>query len=158
MKRLSMLVASCTAVLFMANAAPVFAQHDDPDMEWEMAEEEAPNLFARLGGQEKVATIVGDFVAMVMADDKLKKLFEKTDQMQWKKDLAGQIAKAAGGQTDFAGKSLKESLSTMHVSEEGIQGVTRQLAATLEKHKIAKTDGDALLVALELKKAEPAQP
>jgi truncated hemoglobin YjbI len=158
MKRLMILVAACAAAVLLTSPRATYAQHDDPDMEWEEVGDEAAageTLFARLGGQEKITGVVEDFVSLVMADEKLKAHFEKTDTAQWKKDLAGQITKASGGETDFAGKTVKESLTGMGVTEEGLQEVAKHLSASLEKHQINKADSDSLLVTLELKKAEP---
>lgn len=156
MKRLLICAAAFAVMVLLTGPQTVFAQHDDPDMEWEMAEDETTGtLFSRLGGQEKITTIVGDFVSIILADDKLKGHFEKADQAQWKKDLTGQLTKAAGGETDFAGKTVRESLTAMGLTEEEFQATGKQLAASLEKSQIAKADGDALLVALEFKKPEP---
>lgn len=158
MKRFLTLVAGCTAVLLLMGSQTSYAQHDDPDMEWETAETPATEtLFAKMGGQEKIAIVVSDFVTMIMADEKLKKMFEKADQIQWKKELTDQIIKAAGGETTYAGKTLKDSLTGMGIKEENLVAVTKQLAAALEKNKVEKASGDALLTALELKKLETAQ-
>lgn len=152
------MVAGCAAVLLLMGSQTAYAQHDDPDMEWETAEAPATEiLFSKMGGQEKITSVVTDFVTLIMADEKLKKTFEKTDPAQWKKELTGQITKAAGGETTYTGKTLKDSLTGMGIKEESLVAVTGQMAAALEKNKIEKSIGDALLTALELKKMETAQ-
>lgn len=158
MKRLLTMVAACTAVLLLMGPNRSSAQHDDPDMEWETAEAPATGtLFAKMGGQDKITGVVGDFVTLIMADVNLKKSFEKADQTQWKKELTDQITKAAGGETTYKGKTLKDSLAGMGINEEGLMAITKQMAAALDKNRIEKVSGDALLVALELKKMETAQ-
>ena len=71
MKRLFLLFAACAALMLVVSPAATYAQHDDPDMEWEM---DGP-LYDRMGGEEIVSGIVEEFVSMVIEDDKLKNHF-----------------------------------------------------------------------------------
>ena len=67
MKRLFLLFAACAALMLVVRPAATYAQHDDPDMEWEM---DGP-LYDRMGGEEIVSGIVEEFVSMVIEEDKL---------------------------------------------------------------------------------------
>jgi hemoglobin len=156
MKQLFGLTLAFAGMIMLAGPGTTYAQHDDPDMEWEEMADEAP-LIERIGGAEKLRGVVEDFVSMVMADEKLKSHFEKADKTQWTEELKGQLTRAAGGETTYEGKTLKESLGAAGINGESLGSVAEHLMASLEKHEVTHENGEALLTALELKKTEPEQ-
>ena len=136
--------------LLIGTAAPLHAQHDDPNMEWVM---DGP-LYDRLGGEEMIMGVIDDFIDAAVEEEQLKGHLEGVDQDAWKSDLLAQFTLVAGGEIEYDGKSFKESLGEMGIAEEAMELVADQLTIALEMNEAWPEDVDELLVALELKEAE----
>ncbi|MDE0002938.1 MAG: hypothetical protein OXQ29_09615 [Rhodospirillaceae bacterium] len=137
-------------LLVIGTAAPLHAQHDDPNMEWVM---DGP-LYDRLGGEEMIMGVIDDFVAAAVDEEPLKGHLEGVDQAAWKETLLAQFTSVSGGEIEYEGKSFKESLGEMGITEESMETVADQLTIALELNEAWPEDVDELLVALELKEAE----
>ena len=143
-------VALSALLLLMGTAAPLHAQHDDPNMEWVM---DGP-LYDRLGGEEMIMGVIDDFVASAVEEEGLKAHLEGVDQDAWKESLMAQFIFVSGGEIEYDGKSFKESLGEMGIMEASLEIVADQLMIALEMNEAWPEDVDELLVALELKEAE----
>lgn len=126
------------------------AQHDDPNMEWVM---DGP-LYDRLGGEEMIRGVIDDFVAAAVEEEQLKNQLEGIDKNLWKENLLAQFTAVSGGEIEYNGKSFKESLGAMGITEGSLELVADQLTIALETNEAWPEDVDELLVALELKEAE----
>lgn len=151
MIRMVMATAALSAlVLLIGTAAPLHAQHDDPNMEWVM---DGP-LYDRLGGEEMIMGVIDDFVAAAVEEEPLKGRLEGVDQDAWKETLLAQFTFVSGGEIEYDGSSFKESLAEMGIEEASLETVADQLTIALELNEAWPEDVDELLVALELKEAE----
>ena len=150
MKRLFLLFTACAALMLVVSPAATYAQHDDPDMEWEM---DGP-LYDRMGGEEIVSGIVEEFVSMVIEDDKLKNHFEGVDQEKMKEMLVAQITYASGGEIEYEGQTFLESLAGMGITGESLESITEHMTASMEANDAWPEDVDELLVVLELIEGE----
>lgn len=140
-------------LLLIGTTAPSHAQHDDPNMEWVM---DGP-LYDRLGGEEMIMGVIDDFVSSAVEEEALKAQLEGVDQEAWKETLLAQFTVVSGGEIEYDGKSFKESLGEMGITEEAMDLVADQLTIALETNEAWPEDVDELLVALELKEAEMAE-
>ncbi len=143
-------VALPALLLVLGTTAPLHAQHDDPNMEWVM---DGP-LYDRLGGEEMIMGVIDDFVASAVEEEGLKSHLAEVDQDAWKASLMAQFTIASGGEIEYDGKSFKESLGEMGITEASMELVADQLTIALEMNEAWPEDVDELLVALELKEAE----
>ena len=143
-------VALPALLLLFGTAAPLHAQHDDPNMEWVM---DGP-LYDRLGGEEMIMGVIDDFVAAAVEEEQLKGHLAEVDQDAWKEALMVQFTFVSGGEIEYEGKSFKESLGEMGITEASMELVAEQLTIALEMNEAWPEDVDELLVALELKEAE----
>ena len=151
MTRMVMATAALSALLLLiGTAAPLHAQHDDPNMEWVM---DGP-LYDRLGGEEMIMGVIDDFVAAAVEEEPLKGHLEGVDQDAWKETLLAQFTFVSGGEIEYEGSSFKESLAEMGIEEASMETVADQLTIALELNEAWPEDVDELLVALELKEAE----
>ena len=151
MTRMAMATAALSALLLLiGSAAPLHAQHDDPNMEWVM---DGP-LYDRLGGEEMIMGVIDDFVAAAVDEEPLKGHLEGVDQDAWKETLLAQFTYVSGGEIEYDGNSFKESLALMGIEETSLETVADQLTIALELNEAWPEDVDELLVALELKEAE----
>jgi len=151
MTRMVMATAALSALLLLiGTAAPLHAQHDDPNMEWVM---DGP-LYDRLGGEEMIMGVIDEFVAAAVEEEPLKGHLEGVDQDAWKETLLAQFTFVSGGEIEYEGSSFKESLAEMGIEEASMETVADQLTIALELNEAWPEDVDELLVALELKEAE----
>ncbi len=151
MTRMVMATAALSALLLLiGTAAPLHAQHDDPNMEWVM---DGP-LYDRLGGEEMIMGVIDEFVAAAVEVEQLKGHLEGVDQDAWKETLLAQFTFVSGGEIEYEGSSFKESLAEMGIEEASMETVADQLTIALELNEAWPEDVDELLVALELKEAE----
>ena len=146
-------VALPALLLLFGTAAPLHAQHDDPNMEWVM---DGP-LYDRLGGEEMIMGVIDDFVDAAVEEEQLKGHLAEVDQDAWKETLMVQFTFVSGGEIEYDGKSFKESLGEMGITEASMELVAEQLTIALEMNEAWPEDVDELLVALELKEAEPTE-
>lgn len=157
MIRLLTLVAVCTAVSLLIGPAAVYAQHDDPDMEWEDLEEETveaeatgpQTLYDRLGGKTGIKGVASELAARILADERIKSHFVEIDPAQLKMDLVKQLTGAAGDD-EFTGKSLKENSLEMGLSEGDLKVLAEQTQRALDWFDFSYGDKKSLLSKLEL--------
>ena len=70
----------------------------------------AVSLYRRLGGREGIAVVVGDFVANMVADNRVNARFKgmkPPDVEKLKSNLADQICDATGGPCSYLGRDMK---------------------------------------------------
>ena len=162
MKRLLLLVAVCTASFLLMAPTAVYAQHDDPDMEWEDLEEEPASeetvdaykppetVYERWGGLTAIKGVVSELVPRVLKDERIKNHFIDINMARWRLKLAGQLAEAAGGPV-YPGNSLKDEHQTMGLSEEDIKVMTEHLDGSLDWFEFEQKDKDEFYIKLGLK-------
>ena len=156
MRQLLMLVAVCTAVSLLMGPAIVYAQHDDPDMEWgddELVEEEEDvtpqTLYDRLGGKTGIKGVASELAARILADKRINDHFVEVDPAQLKTDLVEQLTGAAGEEA-FTGKSLKQSSLEKGLSERDLKILAEQTQRALDWFDFSYGDKKTLLSKLEL--------
>ncbi|MBT5873493.1 MAG: group 1 truncated hemoglobin [Candidatus Latescibacteria bacterium] len=162
MKRFLSLFAVCTALCLMMGPSTTFAQHDDPDMEWEdadeMAEEdgaegmESKVLYERWGGKTAIKGVVSEFTARVMQDEKISKHFSDTDKAAYRLQLVGQLSDASGGPM-FMGKTLRILHTDMGMTDDDLAIIAEHLGMAMDWFEFEQTEKDELLVKLKLKTA-----
>ena len=160
MKRFLMMIFACTALFLLTGPAQSYAQHDDPDMEWEDADEMVENedagedmsakpLFERWGGKTAIKGVVSEFTSRVMADEKLNSHFADKMQM-WRMQLVGQLMDASGG-PKYMGKSLKKMHMDMGLEAGDMEALTKHLSMSLDWFEFEQAEKDELLTKLKLK-------
>jgi hemoglobin len=117
-----------------------------------------PTLYQRLqvtdgtgtlrGGREAIALIVDDFVANVVADNRVQARFTSLPApavAKLKANLADQICEAAGGPCSYVGRDMKTTHKGMSVSEAEWSATVENLVKALDKHKIGAKEKSELL-------------
>lgn len=164
MKRFLMLVAGCMAVFLLVAPVAVYAQHDDPNMEWEDSNtdvaakdtnqaiviEKPPRVYDRWGGETAIKSLVSEFSSIVLADERIKNHFKGINLAQWRLKLVGELSDAAGGPV-YLGKSLKQEHLDMGLSDTDLQSMKEDLAQALDWLEFKQPDKDQLLIALGMK-------
>jgi hemoglobin len=115
---------------------------------------EAPkerSLYQRLGGREGIAVVVDDFVANVVADNRINarfKALKPPEVFKLKTNLSDQICDATGGPCSYLGKDMKTAHKGMNVTEAEWNATVEALSKALDKHKVGAKEKQELLGAL----------
>ncbi len=166
MKRFLALFAVCTALSIVMGPSVTFAQHDDPDMEWEdmdeMVEDEGEEgmeskvLYERWGGKVAIKGVVSEFTSLVLGDERVNMYFSETDKAAWRLQLVGQLSDASGGPM-FMGKALRVMHKDMGLADEDLAIVTEHLSMAMDWFEFEQAEKDELLVKLKLKTSETSE-
>ena len=116
-----------------------------------------PSLYQRLGGREGIRGVVDEFVAVVVADDRIKGRFAGLNPAaveKLKTNLSDQICEAAGGPCSYLGRDMKATHKGMSISDTEWSATVEDLVKALEKRKVAPEDQTALLGLLGPMKAD----
>ena len=115
------------------------------------AEEDKPaSLFARLGGMPAVNAVVDDFVARILADERVNKWFahaasDAENARAYKAKLADFICQGTGGPCKYTGADMISAHRGRGVTEEAFNAVVGDLIATLDKLKVPEKEKSQLL-------------
>lgn len=114
-------------------------------------EEDKPaSLFARLGGMPAVNAVVDDFVARILADERVNKWFahaasDPENARAYKAKLADFICQGTGGPCKYTGADMISAHRGRGVTEEAFNAVVGDLIATLDKLKVPEKEKGQLL-------------
>jgi len=110
-----------------------------------------PSLYDRLGGRHPIALVVDDFVANVVADNRVNTRFKALPAVavaKLKSNLSDQICAATGGPCSYLGRDMKETHAGMKITEVEWNATVEALAKALDKHKVGAKEKGELLAAL----------
>lgn len=122
----------------------------------------SPTLYQRLqvtdgtgtlrGGRDAIALIVDDFVANLVADNRVKARFASLQGpavAKLKANLADQLCEAAGGPCSYVGRDMKTTHAGMKITEVEWNATVEALVKALDKYKIGAKEKEELVAALE---------
>jgi hemoglobin len=110
-----------------------------------------PSLYQRLGGREGIRGVVDDFVANVVADDRVKRRFAALPPPaveKLKTNLSDQICEATGGPCAYLGRDMKTSHAGMGITETEWNATVEALSKALAKRNVPAREQQELLGAL----------
>ena len=128
--------------------------------------EPPPTLYERLRlvdqtgvpqfGRAAISVVVDDFVANVVADDRINARFKALPPAavaKLKSNLADQICEAAGGPCSYLGRDMKATHKGMNITDAEWNATVESLVKALDKNKVpAKEKGDLLAALGPMKK------
>jgi hemoglobin len=106
------------------------------------------SLYDRLGGRHPIALVVDDFVANVVADDRINarfKALKPADVFRLRSYLANQICEATGGPCAYVGRDMKTVHKGMKITDAEWTATVEALDKALTKHKVAAKEKTELL-------------
>ena len=109
------------------------------------------SLYKRLGGREGIALVVDQFVANVVADDRVNARFKalKPEQVfKLRSNLADQICDATGGPCSYLGADMKAVHKGMAISDAEWNATVENLVKALDKFNVPAAEKNELLAAL----------
>ena len=117
----------------------------------------APSLYKQLGGREGIALVVDDFVANVVADNRINERFKALQPPQvfkLKSNLADQICDATGGPCAYIGREMKAVHKGMNITDAEWNATVEALVKALDKNNVPLGAKNALLGTLAPMKAD----
>jgi hemoglobin len=108
----------------------------------------APSVYSQLGGREGISRIVDDFVANVVADNRVNARFKALPAPQvskLKSNLSDQICDATGGPCAYVGRDMKTAHAGMRITEAEWGATVEALVKALDKNNVAAGAKGALL-------------
>jgi hemoglobin len=110
------------------------------------------SLYDRLGGEAGITKVVDDFVASVMASDKIrarhKEHFQKGDVAGLKRKLIDQIGEATGGPQKYKGKNMKDAHKGLGITNADFDALVEALVQALDKNNVGEQEKKELLALL----------
>jgi hemoglobin len=105
------------------------------------------SLYKRFGGKEGITKVVDDFVAIVVADERINAFFKNADAANLKKQLVDQICDAASGGTEckYTGKDMKTAHLGMKVKEADFNALVEDLVKALDANHVGEKEKQELL-------------
>lgn len=105
-------------------------------------------LFVELGGKAGLTKIVDDFMPLVMADTRINRFFEKTDQVKLKAMLVDQFCELAGGPCKYNGRDMYEAHDGMGVRNAHFNALAEDLQLAMEKNNVPSSVANQLVAKL----------
>jgi hemoglobin len=113
----------------------------------ELAHQETPSLYKRLGGYDALAAVTDDFVKRLVEDKQLTRFFNgvSTDSRKRIRQLVlDQLCMATGGPCIYIGRSMKASHEGLGITEDDWNLAVKLLGETFDKFKVPKAERDEL--------------
>jgi hemoglobin len=112
--------------------------------------EKPASLYQRLGGMPAIQAVVDDFVARILADERVNRWFghaasDPENARAYKAKLADFICQGTGGPCKYAGADMITAHQGRGVTDEAFSAVVSDLVATLEKFKVPEKEKSQLL-------------
>jgi hemoglobin len=111
----------------------------------------AASLYKRLGGREGIAQVVDDFVATMVADNRVNGRFKgmkPPEVLKFKAHMADQICEASGGPCSYLGRDMKTTHKGMKITEAEWSATVENLTKALDKHKAGAKEKQELIALL----------
>lgn len=105
-------------------------------------------LYQRLGGREGISQVVADFVAFLVADNRVSARFKDmkpADVERLKSNAADQVCAAAGGPCQYLGKDMKTAHREMKITEAEWNATVEDLIKALDKNKVPAKEKNELI-------------
>ncbi len=109
------------------------------------------SLYERLGGEPAITAVVDQFIANVLADERINKRFARTTgerAQRFRTNLINQIGEATGGPQKYTGLSMKAAHAGMGITTAEFNALVEDLVAALNKFNVPEKEKSELLAIL----------
>ncbi len=110
--------------------------------------EKPKTLYDRLGGEGAVTAVVGEFVARLAADPRIKFRFVNSDIPTLSRQLFEFVCVATGGGCTYTGRDMRVGHASMNTTEAEWDAVVEALVGALDKFAVPAAEKSELLGAL----------
>jgi hemoglobin len=113
---------------------------------------QAPSLYQRLGGEERIRAITADIVDNHFRNEVVRARFVKSDRNKLIRLAAEFICMGTGGAQQYTGTDMRAAHRGMNISEAEYMAAVDDILAALAKNEIdEQTQKDVLAIAYSLK-------
>lgn len=116
------------------------------------------SLYERLGGRPAIEGVVGEFVARLASDPRVKFRFANSNVPNLTRDLVDFVCLATGGNCEYQGREMTVLHARMHVTEEEWDATVEALVGALDKFSVPAAEKKELLGAIGPLKAQIVDP
>ena len=106
------------------------------------------DLFTRLGGKPAIEGVVGEFVARLAADPRVKFRFANSNIPKLTSDLVDFVCVATGGPCSYTGREMGILHASMHVTKVEWDATVEALVGALDKFKVPAAEKGEVLGAI----------
>ncbi|HEX7645753.1 MAG TPA: group 1 truncated hemoglobin [Burkholderiaceae bacterium] len=106
------------------------------------------SVYQALGGQQGLKAIVGDFLNLVLADDRIKTQFADADMAHLAMRLNEQLCELSGGPCHYGGKDMATIHADLHITNAQFNALAEDLQSAMEKHHVPAREQNKLLAKL----------
>ncbi|MCC7504368.1 MAG: group 1 truncated hemoglobin [Saprospiraceae bacterium] len=112
-----------------------------------------PTLYERLGGINAISAVVDQFLANVVADNRINARFAPTVADQYRtqllrNNLIDQVCAGAGGPCQYKGKNMLDAHTGMNITEAEFNALVEDLVAALDQFSVPEREKGELLAIL----------
>ncbi len=112
------------------------------------------SLFDRLGGNQGLGEVVGDLVAAIGADSRIKYYFNNIDIERFKAKLTEWLCQATGGPCTYNGRELTSVHRQMIISQDDFAAFMEDVNKSLDKRAVSSGDRAEIVKILEATKSD----
>ena len=108
----------------------------------------ADPLYADLGGQPGLVSLMDDFVPRLAGDARIGAQFRETNLRELKKQLVDQFCVVSGGPCVYEGATMKKAHADLRIDKADFNRLVELLQDSMDARGIAFTDQNRLLARL----------
>jgi hemoglobin len=106
---------------------------------------QAPSLYQRLGGEERIRAITADIVDNHFRNEVVRARFVKSDRNKLIRLAAEFICMGTGGAQQYTGTDMRAAHRGMNISEAEYMAVIDDILAALDKHGVGEREKQEML-------------
>ncbi len=114
-----------------------------------MADDEM-SLYDRLGGEDGILSLVGEFYGRILEDDELKPFFEGVPMERLQRMQLELFSEALGGPVTYSGRPLREVHHGRGIKMSHFQRFVEHLISTLKDNGLEESEVDQLISRLNV--------
>ena len=109
---------------------------------------ELAGVFADFGGMPGMTALMDDFMAIMLADPRLRRFFADTDQARIKRQLAEQFCAILGGGCAYSGRDMKTTHAAFAIDRANFNALVEDLQVAMDRKRIPFRSQNKLLAVL----------
>jgi hemoglobin len=102
-------------------------------------------LYHRLGGEERISTIVDEFYDRVLADESVAGFFHDVDMAAQRAHQTRFLSAVAGGPVEYDGEEMREAHEGLGLEPEHFAAIATHLEAALREFDVSDEDVEAIM-------------
>lgn len=109
---------------------------------------ELKGVFEDFGGEAGLTALMDDFMAVMLADPRMRPFFENTDQVRVKRQLVEQFCAILGGGCTYTGRDMRSSHAGLSVDRADFNALVEDLQIAMNRKGVPFRSQNKLLAIL----------